>query len=83
VDITKRKRAEEKLKESREQLRNLSAYLQSSREQERASIAREIHDDLGQTLTALKMDLSWLGKRLCVDPNGEKNYHRFEARHFG
>lgn len=67
LDITKRKRAEEKLKESREQLRNLSAYLQSSREQERASIAREIHDDLGQTLTALKMDLSWLGKRLPTD----------------
>ena len=67
LDITKRKRAEEELKESREQLRNLSAYLQSSREQERASIAREIHDDLGQTLTALKMDLSWLGKRLPPD----------------
>lgn len=67
LDITKRKRAEEELKKSREQLRNLSAYLQSSREQERASIAREIHDDLGQTLTALKMDLSWLEKRLPTD----------------
>lgn len=63
-EIAERKQTEEGLRESREQLRNLSAYLQSAREQERASIAREIHDDLGQTLTALKMDLSWLGKRL-------------------
>lgn len=63
-DITERKLAEEALKKSREQLRNLSAYLQSAREQERTSIAREVHDDLGQTLTALKMDLSWLNKKL-------------------
>jgi len=62
-----RKRAEEELRKSREELRNLSAYLQSAREQERTSIAREVHDDLGQTLTALKMDLSWLGKRLSGD----------------
>ena len=62
-----RKRAEEELGKSREELRNLSAYLQSAREQDRTSIAREIHDDLGQTLTALKMDLSWLGKRLPGD----------------
>ena len=60
----KSKRAEEELRKSRERLRNLSKYLQSSREQERTSIAREIHDDLGQILSALKMDLSWLGKRL-------------------
>jgi len=66
-DNTERKRVEEELRESREQLRNLSSYLQSAREQERASIAREIHDDLGQTLTGLKMDLSWMGKRLPKD----------------
>ncbi|MBN1840742.1 MAG: response regulator [Deltaproteobacteria bacterium] len=62
-----RKEAEEELRKSREELRNLSAYLQSATEQERTSIAREIHDDLGQALTALKMDLSWLGKRLPGD----------------
>jgi PAS domain S-box-containing protein len=67
LDITELKRAEEELKNSREQLRNLAAYLQSAREQERTNIAREIHDDLGQTLTALKMDISWLGKKLPKD----------------
>lgn len=62
-DITERKRAEEELTYSREQLRNLSMHLQSVREEERTTIAREIHDELGQVLTALKMDLSWLDKR--------------------
>jgi len=55
------------LKKSREQLRNLSTYLQSVREQERTHIAGEIHDDLGQSLTALKMDIYWLAKRLPKD----------------
>ena len=68
-NITKRKQVEEQLRNSLEQLRNLSSYLQSAREQERTNIAREIHDELGQALTALKMDLSWLDKRL---PEGEK-----------
>ena len=62
-DITERKRAEEELTYSREQLRNLSLHLQSVREEERTTIAREIHDELGQVLTALKMDLSWLDKK--------------------
>lgn len=55
---------EEELLYSREQLRNLSIYLQSAREEERTNIAREIHDELGQMLTAMKMDLSWL-KNKC------------------
>ncbi len=59
-DITKRKKAEEELKRSREQLRNLSAHLQTAIEEERKYIAREIHDELGQILTALKIDLFWL-----------------------
>jgi len=63
-DITERKQAEEEIKRSRDQLRTLSAHLQSLREEERAAIAREIHDELGQALTGLKMDLSWLDKRL-------------------
>ena len=64
IDISGRKRAEEELRSSREQMRNLSTYLQSVREKERTHISREIHDELGQALTALKMDLSWLGNRL-------------------
>jgi len=66
-NITERKRAEEELQKSREELKNLAAHLQSGREEERTSIAREIHDELGQALTALKMDLFWLRKRLPGD----------------
>ena len=66
-DITEKKAAESEIRESREQLRNLSRYLQSSMENERKRISREIHDDLGQYLTALKMDLSWFKRRLPED----------------
>ncbi len=55
-DITERKKAEESLEFSRQQLRQLSAHLQSIREEERARMAREIHDEFGQVLTALKID---------------------------
>jgi len=59
-DITERMRAENLLKRSREELRELSANLQNVREIEKTRIARELHDDLGQLLTALKIDLSSL-----------------------
>ena len=64
IDIAERKRMGEELKTSREQFRNLAAHLQSVREEERTRMAREVHDELGQSLTALKMDLSWLSKKL-------------------
>src|SRR5207253_10603295 len=64
-DITERRRAEKQLRDSREQLRALAAYLQSVREEERTRIAREVHDELGQGLTGLKMDLAWLEKKLA------------------
>ncbi len=63
-NITERKKAEEEVRHSREQLRRLAVRLQSVREQERAAIAREIHDELGQGLTGMKMDLSWMVGRL-------------------
>jgi PAS domain S-box-containing protein len=63
-DITDRVHAQKDLQNSREQLRNLTAYLESVRERERTNIAREIHDELAQALTALKMDLSWLFNKL-------------------
>jgi PAS domain S-box-containing protein len=66
-DVTERKVVEEELRNSREQLRLLLAHLQSVREDERTRISREIHDELGQSLTALKIDLSWLLKRLNKD----------------
>ncbi|MBI3885802.1 MAG: response regulator [Opitutae bacterium] len=66
---TERKRAEERLHESHEQLRALSVYLQYVREEERTRIAREVHDELGQALTGLKLDLSWL---LTRQPAGQR-----------
>jgi PAS domain S-box-containing protein len=61
IDITERKNAETVLREHQELLRELSAHHESVREGERAHIAREIHDEMGQALTALKMDLSVVG----------------------
>ena len=87
-DVTERKRAEEVLRRSRDeleilvrertaeltrmndQLRNLSVHLQKAREDERTRISHEVHDELGQSLTALKLDLSFLRKRL---PKGQRS----------
>jgi PAS domain S-box-containing protein len=63
-DITERKRAEQELRASREQLRALSARIDSIREEEKTTIAREIHDGFGQELTAIKMDLALLLQRV-------------------
>ena len=63
-DITQRKQVEQKLRESQKQLRALSVHLQYIREQERKDIAHRIHEELGQLLTAVKMDISWLQKQL-------------------
>jgi PAS domain S-box-containing protein len=63
-DLSEMKRAEQALRASSEQFRNLAAHLLSVREEERARISREVHDELGQSLTAVKMDLAWLAARL-------------------
>lgn len=63
-DVTERKKAEAELKRSQEELRVLAARLQQAREEERALLAREIHDQLSGALTALKMDLSFLTDRV-------------------
>ena len=65
-------RKSERLRESEDKLRRLAAHLISVREEERAHIAREIHDELGQVLTGLKMDVTWLAKRLKEKPLIEK-----------
>ena len=64
VEIAERRHTEEQFKETLDQLRALAARLQSVREQERALIAREIHDELGQACTAIKMDLALIGRKI-------------------
>lgn len=66
-NITERKQAESSLQQSSEQLRELSRHLQKVREEERLRIAREIHDELGQQLTGLKMDVAWLMRKTVQD----------------
>ncbi|MGZ3861754.1 MAG: histidine kinase [Bacteroidia bacterium] len=59
-DITEFKNHEREILEKNTQLKNLTSHLQHIREEERTNIAREIHDELGQQLTALKMDIDWV-----------------------
>jgi PAS domain S-box-containing protein len=68
-DVTERVRAEQALERSKEELRELAALSQSLREREKSQVARELHDELAQALTALKMDVSWIAERL---PEGDK-----------
>lgn len=70
-DISERKRAAQ-------QLRDLSDHIQTVREEEKARIAREIHDDLGGTLTALKMDVYWLLRKLPANEEGAPLIERAE-----
>jgi PAS domain S-box-containing protein len=71
-DITERKRAQEELQQSFEQLRALTARLQVIREEERKNVAREIHDELGQALTAIKIDLASLIRELAPDQQQQR-----------
>jgi PAS domain S-box-containing protein len=68
IDVSERRRAEQRLREALESARRLAAGLERAREAERTRIARELHDELGQALTGLKMDLSWVRPRLPDDP---------------
>ena len=62
-EIAERKIIEEQLEESRERLRRLSTHLRRVREEERKSLSRELHDELGQVLTGIKMDVAWIGRK--------------------
>ncbi|ELX09660.1 multi-sensor signal transduction histidine kinase [Janthinobacterium sp. HH01] len=63
LEVVERKRAEAALQESREQLRKLAEHLEVVKEEERTNIARHIHDELGQNLLALRIDISMLSTR--------------------
>ncbi|HXI91183.1 MAG TPA: MEDS domain-containing protein [Blastocatellia bacterium] len=78
-DITERKRAEEKLKATSEQLRALSASLSSAREQEGTRIARELHDELGSALTSLKWDLEGIDK-LCSEAGNQADVSKVREK---
>ncbi|MCX7194117.1 MAG: histidine kinase [Proteobacteria bacterium] len=67
VNITQNKQAEIEITQYSQRLRELSAHIESIKEEERLRIAREIHDEIGVLLTALKMDLSWLKQRLSSE----------------
>jgi signal transduction histidine kinase len=67
-NITQSKLAEIEIRHSKAQLRELSSHIQDVREQERIAIAREVHDDMGSTLTAIKLDIAWLAGRLSGSP---------------
>ncbi|MFZ6749651.1 MASE3 domain-containing protein [Undibacterium sp. Ren11W] len=71
-DITERKLAKEKIAQNHTQLSQLSSALQSIREEERKHIARELHDDLGQLLAALRMDLSLLQRDSLISEKSQK-----------
>jgi len=74
-DITERKRAERELQRSSDQLHALTAQLQSLREEERATLARELHDRLGQTLTAVRIDLA----NVKAMPGRDQQLRRIDA----
>ena len=71
-DVTERKQVQEKLEQSYSQLRELSAALQTIREEERTHISRELHDDLGQLLATLRMDLTLLQQQPAATPEARK-----------
>ena len=69
-DVTDRHLAGEQVRASQQELRALAARLQQVREEERTGISREIHDELGQALTGLKLDIAWMKDRLPAGSRG-------------
>jgi PAS domain S-box-containing protein len=66
-DTTERRQSQQELRDTLEQLRALSARLQTAREEERKQVARDLHDQIGQILTATKMDVDWVAKHIPQD----------------
>jgi PAS domain S-box-containing protein len=88
--LEKTRQAEQTLRHSQEQLRHLATHLQLVQEQERSRIARELHDDMAQTLTSLRLDVSWLSQHMndpsepvrdCLESMGATIDHLSDAAH--
>ena len=79
-EIEARKKTEQEMRKSREDLRNLSEHLQQIRERDRADIAREVHDQLGQALSAVVIDLACLREQLPPGQDGRRQVRAIEAR---
>jgi PAS domain S-box-containing protein len=67
IDFSERARIQEEMKQTSSQLQDLTNHLQTIREEERKRIGRELHDELGQQLTAMKMDISWINKQMPAE----------------
>lgn len=79
VDISSQKRYERELETTSDQLRLLTNHIQNAREEERQHLSREMHDQFGQILSGLKMDLSWLKKRLDLNEIMEKRVREMNS----
>ena len=78
-DVSDRQRVQRKLSRSHDQLRQLSSALQTIREEERTHIARELHDDLGQLLASLRMDLTLLQDSCDHTPEAQRLIHSMDG----
>ena len=78
-DVSDRQRVQRKLTRSHDQLRQLSSALQTIREEERTHIARELHDDLGQLLASLRMDLTLLQDSCDHTPDAQRLIHSMDG----
>jgi PAS domain S-box-containing protein len=79
TDVTDQRRLHARLRESHEQLRRLSARSRARREEDRTRLARELHDQLGQALAGIKIDLHWIGQHVSVESDPAKVRDKVDA----